>query len=248
MENSLLFHFLTSSLGKKTLMALTGLFLCLFLCEHLYTNLLLYAGDGGVRFNEASESMVRNLLIRTVEIVLFLAIIGHTVQALRLTRNNSAARSHKYAVNVTNTSSWFSRNMLPTGAIILVFIIVHLSNFFVPYRIEGSVGHGADRLTLAQTVASALSNPWYAGLYLLGVLFLALHLNHGFQSAFHTLGLNNRRYANLLKAAGTGFALLIGFGFGSFPVTFYLSSELGYDLLNWNREAAANTVTVLSTP
>jgi succinate dehydrogenase / fumarate reductase cytochrome b subunit len=210
---------------------------------------LLFAGDGGVRFNEASEAMVKNLLVRLVEVVLFAAIIGHAVQAVILTRDNNAARPKRYAVLRTDqTSSWFSRSMFPTGGVILFFIIVHLRQFFVPYRIQGIVGHGDEQATLAQEVTAALSNPGYAAIYLLGVLCLALHLNHGFQSGFQTLGLNNRRYADMWKAAGTGFAILIGLGFASFPIAFYLSSAMGYDLLSWNLPSAAETATALSAP
>jgi succinate dehydrogenase / fumarate reductase cytochrome b subunit len=236
MENNLFFRWLTSSLGKKVVMALTGLFLCVFLCEHLYTNLLLYAGDGGIRFNEASHTMVHTLLIRIIEVVLFGAILVHIVQAVTLTTENSKARPKRYAVNgVDETSSWFSRNMLPTGLVILFFLIVHLRNFFLPYRILGTVGDGPDfDLTLAQEVASAFTNPFYSALYLAGIVCLALHLNHGFQAAFSSLGLSNRKYGEMLKAAGTGFAVLIGLGFSSFPILFFLSSKLGWDLLLWN--------------
>jgi succinate dehydrogenase / fumarate reductase cytochrome b subunit len=236
MENNLFFRWLTSSLGKKVVMALTGLFLCLFLGEHLYTNLLLYAGDGGVRFNEASHTMVHTLLIRIIEVVLFGAILVHVVQAVKLTGENNKARPKRYKVSgVSETSSWFSRNMLPTGLVILFFLIVHLRNFFLPYRILGTVGDGPEHaVTLAQEVASAFTNPLYSLLYLAGIVCLALHLNHGFQAAFSSLGLSDRKYGDILKAAGTGYAALIGLGFSSFPILFFLSSQMGWDLLVWN--------------
>src|ERR1700751_1515700 len=102
--------FLTSSIGKKTVMALSGGFLILFLLEHLYTNVTIYFGDGGASFNKASHSMVRMIIIRIIEIILFLAIIIHVAQALILPRDNSKARPIKYAVNGTSqTSSWPSR-------------------------------------------------------------------------------------------------------------------------------------------
>lgn len=234
MENNLFFRWLSSSLGKKVVMALTGLFLCVFLLEHLYTNLLLFAGDGGVRFNEASHTMVHTLLIRIIEFVLFGAIIVHVVQALRLTVENNKARPRKYAVNGTSeTSDWFSRNMLPTGGVVLFFIIVHLRMYFLEYRILDNVG-GPDQLTLAQEVAGSLENPWYAALYLFGVGCLALHLNHGFHAALNSLGLSNRKYHAIWKKAATGYAALIFLGFSSFPVLFFLSGQLGWDLLNWN--------------
>ena len=225
--------FLSSSIGKKTVMALSGLFLILFLLEHLYTNVTLFFGDGGVEFNETSHSMVRMIIIRIIEIVLFLAIIVHVAQAIMLTRDNAKARPVKYAVNgVGQTSPWISRNMGLTGSIIFFFIVVHLYNFFVPYRVTGTVGTEG-QLTLAQSVAEALANPYYAGLYLLSVIVLAFHLSHGLRSAFHTLGLNNKKYTPVLKMAATGLAFLFGIGFGSFPILFYGAHVMGKDLLNW---------------
>jgi succinate dehydrogenase / fumarate reductase cytochrome b subunit len=221
---------LGSSIAKKYTMALSGLFLIVFLLEHLYTNLLLYAGDGGLKFNEASHEMTSSLFIRIVEVVLFAAIIMHVFQATVLTRENAKARPVKYAVSgVSETSNWFSRNMGLTGSLILFFIVVHLYNFFLPYRITGEVGDG-QALTLAQCVVAALRNPVYAGLYLVSVVFLGFHLNHGFQSAFQTLGFNNKTYAPLLKMAGTGLALLFTLGYGSFPILIY-SGVCGIDVL-----------------
>lgn len=224
--------FLTSSLGKKAVMAATGLFLILFLVEHLYTNLTLFYGDGGVEFNETSHAMVHMLIIRIIEVVLFLAIILHVVQAIILTKQNNAARPVKYAIETSETSSWISRNMGLTGSIIFFFIVVHLYNFFVPYRITGEVG-GDSTVTLAQKTADALGNPVYAGLYLLSVIILAWHISHGFQSAFQSLGLNNKKYTPILKMVSKGFAVLMGLGFAAFPILFYVAHAMGKNLLTW---------------
>ena len=213
--------FLSSSLGKKIVMAATGLFLCLFLIEHLYGNLLLYFNDGGAAFVEYSHDAVHSILIRSVEVILFVAIVLHVVQAVYLTKQNSDARPIKYAsLKVNETSNWFSRNMGITGSVIFFFIVVHLWHFFVPYRITGTVGD-AGQMNVAQAVSEGLQNPYYALLYFISVCFLSFHLNHGFQSAFQTLGLNNKKYMQILKIAGTGFAVLIFIGFASFPVLFY---------------------------
>jgi succinate dehydrogenase / fumarate reductase cytochrome b subunit len=225
--------FLTSSIGKKTVMALTGLFLILFLLEHLYGNVLLYFGDGGKAFNEYSHDAVRNILIRIIEVVLFLAIPIHVAQAIILTRDNNKARSIKYAVNgVGHTSSWTSRNMGFTGSIVFFFIVVHLYNFFVPYRLTGTVGHEG-QLSVAESVARALENPLYAALYLISVIFLALHLSHALASAFQTLGLSNKKYGTIWQKVSVGFAFLMAVGFGSFPILFYGAHLMHKDLLNW---------------
>lgn len=226
---------LNSSLGRKYVMALSGGFLILFLLEHLYTNVKLFYGDGGAEFNEASHDMVHNLLIRIIEVVLFAAIIIHVIQAIALTRQNSNARPIKYEVLKTNeTSSWFSRNMMFTGSVVFFFIVVHLYNFFVPYRITGTVGEEGHE-TLAQEVAEALSNPWYALIYLVSVFFLAFHLNHALQSAFQSLGFANKKYAPVLRKTSTGFAVFMFIGYAAFPVIFYLGSVMGWDVLNWNK-------------
>ncbi len=215
-------QFLNSSLGRKTVMAATGLFLCVFLVEHLYGNLLLFYTDGGVAFVEYSHTLVHSLFIRIVEVFLFAAIILHVVQAIYLTRQNAVARPVKYAVYKMNeTSTWFSRNMGITGSLILFFIVVHLWHFFVPYRITGTVG-GDGQMNVAQAVKEGFQNGWYVSLYVISVAFLSFHLNHGFQSAFRSLGLNSKRYMRLLSLTGSFFAfVIVGVGFASIPVLFY---------------------------
>ena len=117
-------------------MALTGLFLCLFLLEHLYGNLLLYKLDGGESFNEFSHFMAGNMIIRTIEIGLFAGILIHAIDGLFLTFSNKKARPVGYAVNhQSKNSSWFSRNMGLTGSVIFVFLVIHMKTFFVPHRI-----------------------------------------------------------------------------------------------------------------
>ncbi|MCX6310505.1 MAG: succinate dehydrogenase cytochrome b subunit [Bacteroidetes bacterium] len=225
--------FLTSSIGKKTVMALSGLFLIMFLLEHLYTNVTLFFGDGGIEFNETSHSMVRMIIIRVIEIVLFLAVFVHVAQAILLTKENSNARSVKYAVNgAKDTSSWNSRNMGFTGSVIFFFIVVHLYNFFVPYRITGTIG-GAGQETVAQDVVAAMENPIYAGIYLISVILLAFHLSHALSSAFHTLGMSNKKYMPIWDKVAMGFAVFMGIGFGSFPILFFIAKLMHKDLLNW---------------
>lgn len=219
---------LNSSIGKKVLMAATGLFLCIFLLEHLYTNILLYKpffdeADGGAAFNEASHAMVHNILIRTVEFVLFGSIIFHVVQAIRLTLANKKARPVGYASGSKAKTSWVSKNMGLTGSIILFFIVVHLYQFFVPYRVTGTVGNEEQAYTLAQCVVAALTNPWYAALYLVSIVLIGLHVSHGLQSGFQSVGLNNKKYAPVLKAVGYAYSVLITVGFATFPIIFYFN-------------------------
>jgi succinate dehydrogenase / fumarate reductase cytochrome b subunit len=206
-----------STVGRKLIMALTGLFLCTFLLEHLYGNMLLYKNDGGVAFNEYCVWMAGNLFIRIVEIGLFAGIIIHIVDGLYLTLQNKRARPVRYAMSQqTGNSTWFSRNMGLTGSVILVFLVVHLRSFFLPHRVLDS-----SETSMAYDVAYAFQSNWYSALYILAMVILGAHLNHGFQSAFQTLGANNQKYRKTLKIAGTVFSLVIMIGFASFPVIFY---------------------------
>jgi len=215
-------QFINSSIGRKAVMAATGLFLCLFLVEHLYGNLLLFYNDGGEAFVKYSHDAVRSILIRIIEVVLFASIILHVVQAINLTKKNSNARPVKYAVyKVGETSNWFSRNMGITGSVIFFFIVVHLWQFFVPYRITGAVGDESP-VNIAQAVKEAFENGWYVLLYVTSVIFLSFHLNHGFHSAFKTLGLNNKMHERALSILGSVFAfVIVGVGFASLPILFY---------------------------
>jgi succinate dehydrogenase / fumarate reductase cytochrome b subunit len=205
-----------TTVGRKLVMALTGLFLFTFLLEHLYGNLLLYKIDEGRAFNEYSETLTGNIIIRTVEYALFAGFIIHIVDALFLTYSNRKARPVGYAINHrAQNSSWFSRNMGLTGTIILVFLIIHLRTFFFPHRF------GAPETSMAYDVAAAFQSNWYSALYLVSMVLLGAHLNHGLQSALQTLGINNLKYKKSIKATGSILSLIIMTGFASFPVIFY---------------------------
>ena len=205
-----------TTIGRKILMALTGLFLILFLVEHLYGNLLLYKMDGGVSFDSYSEFMAGNMLIRTIEYILFAAIIVHALDGLMITMANRKARPVSYEMNrQQGNSSWFSRNMGLTGTVILVFLVIHLKTFFLQFRF----GHIEE--TMAQNVAKVFQIPAYSSFYVFSMVLLGMHLNHGFQSAFQTLGLNNRKYRTILKYIVTFTELLFMIGFASFPLILY---------------------------
>ncbi len=204
------------TVGRKALMAMTGLFLCMFLIEHLYGNLMMLYNDGGEAFNKYTEDMTHNLLIRIVEYALFGGIIIHAVDGLFLTLANRKARPIGYAVNKGNeNSTWFSRNMGLTGSVILFFLIIHLRTFFFAHRFLDAPE------SMYQSVVIAFKDWWYSAFYILSVLFLGMHLNHGAQSAFKSLGISNKQYAPIFKACGTGFALIMTIGFGMFPILFF---------------------------
>lgn len=201
-------------------MALTGLFLSTFLISHLAGNLLLLAGDGGLKFQEYAEFMGAgsNIPVRIIEVGLFVMLLFHTVNGFRLAIKNYKTRNTKYdKVDASANSSFASRFMVKSGIVIFVFLIVHLRDFFVPHRIT----HSAE-VTMFETVKVAFENPWYSGFYILAMILLAFHLAHGVQSAFQTLGIRNNKITPILKKLGVVFAVLICLGFAIIPIYFLM--------------------------
>jgi succinate dehydrogenase / fumarate reductase cytochrome b subunit len=213
--------FLQSSLGKKLIMGITGLFLISFLVVHATLNSFIFFNDGGVLFNEGAEFMAHNPVIRAMEIVLFIGIILHIVQALILTMQNNKARPVKYAVNNGKANStWYSRSMGLLGTLLLLFLIIHLKHFWVVSRFTDEITSGKE--TLYGEMLEVFENPLIVIVYVLGVISLGYHLLHGFQSSFQTLGLNHPKYTPAIKAIGFGFSILISIVFASMPIAIYM--------------------------
>lgn len=212
-----------SSLGRKLIMSLTGLFLVSFLIVHLSGNLLLFAGDGGASFNEYTQFMSTNPLIQFVSKGLYLLILVHVIDGVLLALSNKSARPVDY--NKKNSAASFaSRQMMLLGSIVLFFLIVHLWNFW--YQVKfGDIGTDANgNIDIYPVILEAFSNPVYVGIYLLGLVGLAFHLLHGFQSGFQTLGINHPRYTPIIKWVGVIIAVAIPVGFASMPLLFFVQS------------------------
>lgn len=218
---------LTSSIGRKLIMSLTGLFLVSFLFVHLSGNFLLFKNDGGEAFNLYSKFMSTNPMVRVLEIVLVLGFALHIVNAFLITKRNKAARSISYAVANDNVKvSWFSKNMGLSGSIVLVFMIIHLLNFYFPYHytwdktmmIEGE--EVKDMYTLVAVVFK--TEWWYSILYLVALVLLGFHLNHGFQSAFRTLGVDHVKYTPTIVFIGKLISVILPAGFATMPIYFWL--------------------------
>jgi len=214
----------SSSLGKKYLMAITGLFLCSFLVIHFLGNIALFTDP--VQFNEYTRFMSSNPIIRVMEIVLVTGFLTHIVDAIILTRANKKAQPVKYAMN-KNRSSWYSRNMGLTGSVILAFLILHLQSFWYEYKfgevlmtVDSNGDSIKDMFTIVKT---AFSEWWYSSIYVLAMILLGSHLNHGFQSAFQSVGLRHKKYTPTIKMLGTGFSISITLGFISFPIYFFIT-------------------------
>lgn len=216
-------NFLQSSLGKKLMMGLTGMFLITFLIVHATINSFIFANDGGELFNEGAMFMATNPLIRIVEIVLFAGIIMHVVQAFVLTQQNKKARPVAYAVDGGKfNSTWYSRSMGILGSLLLMFLIVHLSHFWVGTKAAVFNGTIADHNSYHDIIevfhGSSSLSALNVAIYLLGVISLGYHLAHGFQSAFQTMGWNHPKYTPTIKNIGFGFSILITIIFAAMPI------------------------------
>jgi len=214
--------FYSSSIGKKVVMSLTGLFLCLFLIEHVVGNFLLFLNDNGAAYDMYTEIMSHNIVIRAIEVFLFGGLVLHALSGLIVWLKNRRSRPNDYEVyRLKDNTPLEGRITMLTGSIIFLFLVIHLNTFFVPTRF------GSEKVSPYTMVAQAFSNPWYGGFYVIALIFLAYHLRHGFQSAFQTLGLKNTKYSTLLDWVAVIFWLLIPLGFASMPVYFYFFHPAG---------------------
>lgn len=210
-----------SSIGKKFTMGLTGLFLITFLIVHAGVNACIFVNDYGDTFNTAAHFMSHNWVVRILEIGLFAGLLAHIFQGLLLWKQNESARPVKYAKNdASKNSKWYSRSMGLLGSILLIFLVIHISKFFVGTKIAL---YGGDREhNLFEEMRNEFTKWWIVAIYLVGVVSLFWHLLHGFQSAFQTLGINHKRYSPIIRSAGVVYSVIICLLFASMPVAFYL--------------------------
>lgn len=214
--------FSKSSVGRKILMALSGFFLLVFLLQHLTINMI--SVFSASKFNAASEFMGTNPLIQYVlQPVLFFGIIFHLIMGIYLDIKNKAARPVKYAMNKPGeNASWVSRNMIITGIMVLLFIGLHMVNFFIPSINAHYITH--DHLDSYQMVVTKMTEPLYVGIYILAFIFLSLHLMHGFQSAFQSVGFNHKKYTPVIKKLGYLYAICVPLGNIIIAVFHYVNS------------------------
>ncbi|MGB2171015.1 MAG: succinate dehydrogenase cytochrome b subunit [Flavobacteriaceae bacterium] len=202
-----------SSLARKYAMALSGLFLVFFLLQHFTINLTSVFSEQV--FNELSHFMGNNPIVQfALQPVLIFGVIFHFVMGFVLDLQNRAARTNKYtANNGAANSSWMSRNMIISGAVVLSFLGLHFYDFWFPemnYKYFEVLPENPNRYF--EEMVHKFENPIRVGLYVLSFGFLALHLMHGFSSSFQSLGANNK-YTRALKGFTTVFALGIPLGF-----------------------------------
>jgi succinate dehydrogenase / fumarate reductase cytochrome b subunit len=203
---------LSTSLGKKQLMAVTGMLFLLFLAVHLIGNLTIY---GGVPAFNAYVDKLHGLgaLLAVAEVVMLLAVLIHIIFAVILFFENRRARPVKYAVDKSGGGGrTFSSQTMPyTGLLILLFVVIHLattSRFFTDRTAT----------TTFQILTEIFSHKGYIAFYLVAMVIVALHVRHGLWSVFQTLGSNHPKYMPFIERLSLIFAFIVGIGFGSLPL------------------------------
>lgn len=212
---------------RKSIIAATGLFLCLFLIVHLSANFILLLPESIARdlYNSYSTSLRESPLTKIVAYVLYTSIVLHTFYALLITLKNRKAKPDKYIVNHSNeNSTWTSQNMGLIGIVILLFLIVHLANFWA--RIKLGMGEEVRLDVLGnkdvyEVTYTLFHNIYFVIFYTLISIPLALHLHHGLKSAFKSLGFYHKRGLHLLAKVSLVYSVIMGVGFGIIPFIVY---------------------------
>ncbi|MCF8464557.1 MAG: succinate dehydrogenase cytochrome b subunit, partial [Flavobacteriales bacterium] len=210
---------MSSSIAKKIAMALSGFFLLFFLLQHLTINFISVISVDA--FNAASHFMGTNPIVQiALQPVLAFGVIFHLMMGMRLELQNRASRPIKYAMNKPGeNSTWMSRNMIITGIMIFLFLGMHFYDFWIPELnvkyvqgdMSGLLPNGEFRYW--EELHHKFHDPIRTGIYVLSFVFLALHLMHGFQSAFQSVGFNHKKYTPVIKKLSTIYAIVVPLGF-----------------------------------
>lgn len=212
---------------RKSMIALTGLFLCIFLIVHLSANCILVLPEEMARelYNAYSTTLRESPLIKIVAYVLYLSIIVHVVYAVLVTIRNRRAKPTSYAVNHTQeNSSWASQNMMLLGLFVLLFIVVHLANFWARIKLGMGEAVGTDAhgyVDVYEVTYSLFQNIYYVVFYAALMVPLGYHLHHGLKSAFKTLGFYHKAGLQVLAKVAVIYALVMSVGFGLIPFIVY---------------------------
>ncbi len=227
-------QFLSSSIGKKFLMSLSGLFLLVFMLVHLTVNSMILFDSSGELFNRAAHFMASNPIIRIVEPVLAIGFILHILYAVILTIHSLYTRPVGYKKQkLGHSSTWSSRNMFILGLAILTFLVIHIANFFWKIKFTGHdlladvTIHGVHMENSYALVTTFFIDWWWiVGVYVIGSIALGLHLYHSIWSAFQTLGWSNGIWRRRLNLVGLLASLVIAGGFALIPLWVKISTLL----------------------
>lgn len=217
--------FITNSITRKNLMAITGLFLCFFLIIHLLGNLqlLLPKDEAQLQYNLYSNFLSNNIFVKLISYVLFATIILHTLDSIYLSIKAKKAKGSPYVKdNRKRASTWYSRQMMLLGIIVFVFLVIHYKDFWYIYKFGNLPLDAAGHKDIYSLVVIAFQDLWYVILYAVSILALGFHLLHGFFSAFRTLGIYHPTYNRLVKWIGAIFAITMTIGYLVIPFYVYL--------------------------
>lgn len=209
-----------ATIGRKQLIAVTGLGLSLFLLLHMAGNMLILVSPQA--YNEYGHAIVSNPLLPIAETGLVLLFFLHLGFALRLQLKNWCARDSHYAVmsNGDKGTGWIQRSLWAQGLLILIFVILHLITF--KYGEHYSVNYGRGEIRdLHKLIVEVFYQPGYVVWYLVSLVILGLHLSHGVGSSLQTLGIHHPRYQKLFKCVSWGYAFVVAAGFISQPIYVY---------------------------
>jgi succinate dehydrogenase / fumarate reductase, cytochrome b subunit len=211
-----------SSLTKKIVMALAGLFLMTFLVVHLAINLCLLRNDNGEWFNAAAHFMGTNYVVKVFEVFLFGGLIIHIIFGVILQIKNWLSRPVGYKVCNKSTTSFFSKYMIYTGGIIFIFLFIHFMNFYFMKMgwVEKTFTMNGDEPDFYLVAKALFASNFYSVLYIVLISILGFHLNHAFQAAFQSLGLNHPTYTPWIKSFSTIYTLIVVIGFNVIPIYF----------------------------
>lgn len=215
----------SSSVGKKLLMSLAGLFLIIYLIIHLGINLLVLCNDPE-SFNRAAHFMGTNPVIRVMEFVLFSGFLIHMIYGVIVSIQNWIARPVGYKKNNNSQTSFFSKYMFHTAVIVTIFLVLHLLDFYIKAKFLGEVpdityDDGKTMHNLGVLVITRFKIGWVVIVYVVALLGLGFHLHHGFQSAFQTIGMNHPVYTPIIKAVGLIYTIVVSAGFILIPIVAY---------------------------
>ncbi len=220
---------LSSSLGKKLMMSLTGLFVIVFLLVHLMGNLTMFKDDGGATFNAYAHFMSTNPLIEVISYFLYFFFLLHIVVATWITLANQKKRPVGYKkLDASANSTWASRNMYILGLLIFAFLFIHLKDFWWVYKVlhvDLPKDHLGENRDLYALVVAQFKTTFGLVTYLIGLVALFYHLTHGFESAFETLGWDHKKYTPFIRFLSWLYAIVVPLGFATMPVYFYFFAK-----------------------
>ena len=227
-------NFFTTSLGKKIIMSVTGLFLVTFLMVHLTINSMIVFDDSGMLFNKAAHFMHTNLIIKIVEPILAIGLIIHLIYASFITLQNQVKRDVNFSGlaryknrNAAKGSTWTSRNMYILGILIFSFLAIHLINFFWKMKFTGGLDTvpGGEMLDAYTFVTSLfITWQWAIPIYVIGAIALGFHLHHGVWSGFQSIGLSNKKWRKILNVVGILLSIFFAAGYAFIPLYVLLTS------------------------